>query len=102
MTTASTKTTMEMGHKSDPAEGCLFVPFGDGTSGNESYGAGRYLDLEPERHLTEEGRWVVDLNDAYNPWCAYSEHYVCPFVPPENWLRVPVRAGEKKYPQGKV
>ncbi len=88
-------------YKSDPDEERLFVPFRDGTSGRESYGAGRYLDLDPDRHLTAAGRWVVDLNDAYNPWCAYSEDYACPFVPPENWLSVPVRAGEKAYPKPK-
>ncbi|MFW6159498.1 MAG: DUF1684 domain-containing protein [Planctomycetota bacterium] len=85
-------------YKNDAAEGRLFVPFRDATSGSETYGAGRYLDLEPEANLTEDGRWVVDLNAAYNPWCAYSERYVCPFVPPENWLSVAVRAGEKQYP----
>ena len=85
-------------YKGDPIEERFFVPFRDETSGKESYGAGRYLDLEPERHLTEEGKWIVDLNEAYNPWCAYSENYVCPFVPPENWLEVPIRAGEKQYP----
>lgn len=85
-------------YKNDPDEARLFLPFRDKTSGEESYGAGRYLDLEPERHLTREGRWILDFNEAYNPWCAYSEHYVCPFVPPENWLEVPVRAGEKMYP----
>jgi len=74
------------------------VPFRDKTSGKESYGAGRYMDLEPEGHLTEDNRWIIDFSEAYNPWCAYSEDYVCPFVPPENWLRVPVRAGEKNYP----
>ena len=83
-------------YKSDPGEHRLFVPLRDETSGKESYGAGRYLDLEPERHLTEDGRWIVDFNEAYNPWCAY----VCPFVPPENWLRVGLRAGEKSYPLG--
>ncbi len=89
-------------YKSDPAEGRLFVPFRDQTSGNETYGAGRYLDLEPGSHLTEDGRWIVDFNQAYNPWCAYSEAYVCPFVPPENWLAVAIRAGEKNYtPAGK-
>jgi len=87
-------------YKSDPGEERLFVPFRDKTSGKESYGAGRYLDLEPARHLTSEGKWVVDFNEAYNPWCAYSEDYVCPFVPPENWLQVPIRAGEKKHPLG--
>jgi uncharacterized protein (DUF1684 family) len=84
-------------YKSDPQEEGLFVPFRDATSGNETYGAGRYLDLEPERHLSTGGKWIVDFNVAYNPWCAYSEMYVCPFVPPENWLKVSVLAGEKNY-----
>ncbi|RLC63382.1 MAG: hypothetical protein DRI48_08515 [Chloroflexi bacterium] len=85
-------------YKSDPNEEGLFVPFKDATSGVESYGAGRYLDLKPYEHLTKEGKWVLDLNAAYNPWCAYSEDYACPFVPPENWLEVSIRAGEKEYP----
>lgn len=84
-------------YKSDPAEQRLFVPFRDQTSGKETYAAGRYIDLEPARHLTEDGRWIVDFNQAYNPWCAYSDGYVCPFVPPENWLDVAIRAGEKNY-----
>jgi len=75
----------------------LFIPFRDATSGQETYGAGRYLDLEADQHLTADGKWIVDLNRAYNPWCAYSEDYVCPFVLPENWLEVPIRAGEKSY-----
>ena len=75
-----------------------WVPFRDKTSGKETYGAGRYLDLEPERQRTAEGKWILDLNRAYNPWCAYSEAYTCPFIPPENWLEVPIRAGEKRYP----
>ncbi|KPK66410.1 MAG: hypothetical protein AMK73_00060 [Planctomycetes bacterium SM23_32] len=87
-------------YKSDPDEERLFVPFRDATSGTETYSAGRYLDLEPARHLTSEGKWVVDFNEAYNPWCAYSEDYACPFVPPENWLQVPVRAGERSYEHG--
>ena len=85
-------------YKSDPIEERLFIPFRDETSGKESYGAGRYLDLELERHLTEEGKWIVDFNEAYNPWCAYSEDYVCPFVPLKNRLEVPILAGEKQYP----
>ena len=85
-------------YKSGPHEDRLFIPFKDATSSVESYGAGRYLDLSPDEHLTKEGKWVLDLNAAYNPWCAYSQHYVCPFVPPENWLEVPVRAGEKNFP----
>lgn len=84
-------------YKSDPMEERLFVPFRDATSGKETYGAGRYIDLEPDRHRTAEGKWILDLNVAYNTWCAYSEDYTCPLVPPENWLKVPVLAGEKNY-----
>lgn len=84
-------------YRSEPSEERLFVPFRDQTSGQETYGAGRYLDLEPSEHLTADGKWIVDFNGAYNPWCAYSEHYVCPFVPTENWLQVPILAGEKNF-----
>jgi hypothetical protein len=88
-------------YRSEPDDGRLFVPFKDATSGAESYGAGRYLDLNPAEDVTQEGKWVFDLNAAYNPWCAYSDDYACPVVPPENWLKALVRAGEKKYPLGK-
>jgi len=71
----------------------LFLPFRDGTSGKESYGAARYLDLEVEHN----DEYVVDFNYAYNPYCAYSEDYVCPLPPRENWLKVQILAGEKKY-----
>lgn len=75
----------------------LFIPFRDATSGKETYGAGRYLDLQPDKHHTREGKWILDLNEAYNPFCAYSGAYTCPLTPPENWLDIPVRAGEKNY-----
>jgi len=84
-------------YKGDPQEDRLFVPFRDKTSGNETYGAGRYIDLDYEEHYTTEGKWILDFNKAYNPWCAYSENYACPYIDPENWLDVPVRAGEKNY-----
>ncbi|MBN1522051.1 MAG: DUF1684 domain-containing protein [Candidatus Aureabacteria bacterium] len=84
-------------YKSLPEDERLFVPFRDDTSGKETYGAGRYLDLETGRHQTLEGIWIVDFNDAYNPWCAYSDDYACPFTPPENWLKVPIYAGEKTF-----
>ena len=86
-------------YKSNSEAERLFIPFRDATSGKETYGAGRYIDLEPERHLTAEGKWTLDLNQAYNPWCAYSEAYTCPFVPTENWLEIPILAGEKNYHQ---
>jgi len=84
-------------YKSDPMEKRLFIPFRDTTSGKETYGAGRYIDIEPEMHQTTDGKWIIDFNLAYNPWCAYSDAYVCPFVPPENWIKVSVYAGEKNY-----
>ena len=74
-------------------EASLFVPFRDATSGKESYGAARYLDLE----VQHDDRYALDFNYAYNPYCAYSEDYVCPLPPQENWLTVPIRAGEKTY-----
>ena len=88
-------------YKSDPEEDRLFIPFRDATSGKETYGAGRYLDLD-EKDRTEKGKWILDFNRAYNPWCAYNENYACPFVPPENWLDVPIEAGEKSYIRGNI
>ena len=76
----------------------LWVPFRDETSGEETYGAGRYLDLEPEHHRTPEGTWVLDFNRAYNPTCAYNPAYECPLTPMENWLDVRVEAGERDFP----
>ena len=70
-----------------------FVPFRDATSGTETYGAGRYLDLD----LEVDGMVSLDFNLAYNPYCAYSEAYSCPLPPQENWLTVPIEAGEKTY-----
>ncbi len=84
-------------YKSSPEQRQPFVPFRDVTSGKETYGASRCLDLEAEKHQTSEGKWVLDFNEAYNPWCAYSNNYACPFTPPENWLKVPIYADEKNY-----
>lgn len=82
-------------YKSDYSEETLFIPFRDETCGKETYVAGRYIDLEPKRHKRERGKWILDFNQSYNPFCAYNSTYACPFVPPENWLKVAVRAGEK-------
>ena len=86
-------------YRSDAEEEQLFIPFRDATSGQETYGAGLYLDLNAARNRTADGKWLLDFNRAYNPWCVYSENYTCPFVLQENWLAVPVRAGEKNYPK---
>jgi uncharacterized protein (DUF1684 family) len=75
-------------------DGNPFIPFRDLTSGDETYGAGRYL--EPE--TLDDRKFLVDFNLAYNPWCAYSQLYSCPLPPDENRLSVPIRAGEKAFP----
>ncbi len=69
----------------------VFVPFRDLTSGRESYGAGRYVTLE----LNEADTYDLDFNRAFNPYCAYTDEFECPFPPAENDLPVAVRAGEK-------
>ena len=69
----------------------LFVPFLDQTSGTETYGAGRYMDLEPE----EDGTYSLDFNLAYHPSCVYDPKYSCPLTPAENRLPIRVEAGEK-------
>ncbi|WP_420152967.1 DUF1684 domain-containing protein [Siphonobacter sp.] len=75
--------------------GTLFIPFKDQTSGKESYGGGRYLDI-PESDITGN-RVTIDFNKAYNPYCAYSPEYTCPIPPKENNLPLAIRAGELAY-----
>jgi uncharacterized protein len=71
----------------------VFVPFRDRTSGDDSYGPGRYLTLE----LTESDEYDIDFNRAFNPYCAYTDDYECGFPPAENDLPVAIRAGEKAW-----
>lgn len=73
----------------------FFVPFKDATSGMETYGAGRYLDLQEQP--TNSTRYVLNFNNAYNPYCAYNDAYSCPLVPDENTLPVAILAGEKTW-----
>jgi len=84
--------------------GGLFVPFRDLTSGKETYGGGRYLfdTAKDTDGLVLEVRpgsseVMIDFNYAYNASCAYSPRWACPLAPPENYLKVPVRAGELVY-----
>lgn len=78
----------------DPANAnYLFLPFRDLTSGEETYGGGRYIDLPGPLKAEVD----VDFNMAYNPYCAYNDRYSCPIPPPENVLEVPVRAGALKF-----
>jgi uncharacterized protein (DUF1684 family) len=73
--------------------GGLFLPFADALAGQETYGAGRYLEPEP----LGDGRVLLDFNLAYNPYCAYNEEWSCPLTPPENRLKVAIRAGERLF-----
>ncbi len=75
----------------------LFAPFTDLTSGFESYGGGRYLDLK----ITEGDSIVLDFNKAYNPSCAYSPNYNCPIPPRENDLDLEIKAGVKAWENDK-
>jgi uncharacterized protein (DUF1684 family) len=68
-----------------------FIAFNDLTSGAETYPAGRYIDLPPNGTDIYE----IDFNRAYNPYCYYNQSYECPYPPPENRLKIPIRAGEK-------
>jgi len=79
--------------KSEDADG-LFVPFMDATTGHETYGSGRYLDL----YAHADGTLILDFNQGYNPYCAYNDQWSCPLPPVENRLTVRIEAGEKKYP----
>lgn len=83
---------MEMG----PQRGKLFLAFADETSGNETYGAGRYLDV---KKVPAASSVILDFNLAYNPYCAYNDSYSCPFPPRENILKLAIKAGEKNYHQ---
>ena len=67
----------------------LFIPFRDATSGKETYGGGRYIDLT----IPQTDTITINFNLAYHPYCAYAEGYNCPIPPRENYLPVKVEAG---------
>ncbi len=70
----------------------LFLPFTDETSGEETYGGGRYIDLK----IPAKGNTIIiDFNKSYNPYCAYSKKFSCPKVPTENNLATKILAGMK-------
>lgn len=81
----------------DAYGGGVFLPFGDGTSGRETYGAGRYLlDTVKGSDLGgDDGALVLDFNFAYNPSCSYDDRWACPLAPPANRLPLRVEAGEQ-------
>lgn len=73
----------------------LFLPFTDETNNKETYGGGRYIDLDAKEIV--DNQIEIDFNKAYNPYCAYSDGYRCPVPPEENDLQLAVKAGEKLY-----
>jgi uncharacterized protein len=79
--------------------GGLFLPFRDATNGKETYGAGRYLlDAAKSADLGgdgDRGALVLDFNFAFQPSCAFDPRWACPLAPRENWLDLPIRAGER-------
>ncbi len=81
--------------KTEEYKNYLFIPFTDNTSGEESYGGGRYLDTTIEE--VESGDFYLDFNRCYNPYCAYNHRYSCPIPPSDNYIDVAIRAGAKKW-----
>ncbi len=71
----------------------FFLPFVDLMSGKETYPAGRYLEIE----AAADGKFAVDFNMAYNPYCAYNDRWSCPITPAENRLKIAIKAGEMLY-----
>jgi uncharacterized protein (DUF1684 family) len=70
----------------------LFLIFADGTSAEETYGAGRFLSIEkPDKN----GKTYIDFNKATNPPCAFTDFATCPLPPKENILPIKILAGEK-------
>jgi uncharacterized protein (DUF1684 family) len=80
----------------DPADRKLFFIFKDATSAKETYGGGRFLYAD----MPEDGKVVVDFNQAYNPPCAFTPYATCPLPPKQNWLPIRVEAGEKTFTTG--
>jgi uncharacterized protein (DUF1684 family) len=77
--------------ESDPRN--FFLAFADETSGRETYGGGRFLDVRQDGQRSMD----IDFNLVYNPYCHYNPDYACPIPPKENVLEIPIRAGEKIY-----
>ena len=73
-----------------PQTGEAEVFFKDLTNGHTTYGGGRYARLTRE----DDGMYVIDFNNAYNPYCAYNPAYICPLPPRQNHLDFAVEAGE--------
>ncbi|WP_439132762.1 DUF1684 domain-containing protein [Polaribacter sp.] len=74
----------------------LFLPFTDDTSGNESYGGGRYMDVMTT-DINMDSTITLNFNNTYNPYCAYNDKYSCPLTPRKNHLNIEIKAGVKAF-----
>jgi hypothetical protein len=71
-----------------------FAPFQDATTGENTYEGGRYLEIYTEEPLEDDQEIVLDFNVVYVPFCAFNDAFACPLAPAENWLEIPIEAGE--------
>jgi uncharacterized protein (DUF1684 family) len=78
----------------DEGEYFLF-PFRDLTSGKETYGGGRFINISKDK--LKDDKLEIDFNNAHNFYCAYNESFICPIPPKENFINTEIKAGEKKY-----
>ncbi|CAM1366572.1 conserved hypothetical protein [Tenacibaculum sediminilitoris] len=74
----------------------LFLPFLDNTNGKTSYKGGRFIDVYTT-DIEDDGTVVIDFNESYNPYCAYSNRYSCPITPRDNYIDVEIKAGVMAY-----
>lgn len=74
----------------------LFLPFTDDTSGEDSYGGGRYMDIMTTDE-NPDGTIRLNFNNTYNPYCAYNDRYSCPLTPRKNHLDLEIKAGVKVF-----
>ena len=74
----------------------LFLPFTDETSGGDSYGGGRYMDVF-KSNINTNGTLELNFNNTYNPYCAYNDDYSCPLTPRNNHLSMEILAGVKDF-----
>jgi len=77
-------------------EDYLFLPFTDETSGSDSYGGGRYMDVFKSK-INTNGTLELNFNNTYNPYCAYNDDYSCPLTPRDNHLSMEILAGVKDF-----
>ena len=80
---------LEQAEKKPGNENYLLLPFLDQTNNKETYGGGRYIDLDK----SEGKNIIIDFNKAYHPYCAYNSKYTCPIPPPQNKMNVAIEAG---------